>query len=112
MTAADLEQLLGDRAPTYPPPAAANSARLFDKLNGSLRPRPEGFLFPQGRTTPVRPSFYIVYTNGSPGFFSTGAGVAAATRVPLRTDRVKNTLPPTTEPSPMSVSPPRMDAPE
>lgn len=67
----------------------------------------------QGADKSVRPSsFYIVYTNGSPGFFSTGAGVAAATRVPLRTDRVKNTLPPTTEPLPMSVSPPRMDAPE
>ena len=55
---------------------------------------------------------YMVYTNGSEGFFITGAGVAAATRVPLRTEWVKNTLPPTTEPSPMSVSPPRIDAPE
>lgn len=29
---------------------------------------------------------YMVYTNGSEGFFITGAGVAAATRVPLRTE--------------------------
>ena len=66
-----------------------------------------GALSGQGSHVP-----YMVYTNGSEGFFITGAGVAAATRVPLRTEWVKNTLPPTTEPSPMSVSPPRIDAPE
>ena len=74
----------------------------------SPAPRAQGgALSGQGSHVP-----YMVYTNGSEGFFITGAGVAAATRVPLRTEWVKNTLPPTTEPSPMSVSPPRIDAPE
>lgn len=86
------------RFPLSTPPAG-------DSVPGAPRTgrRPAG----QGSHVP-----YMVYTNGSEGFFITGAGVAAATRVPLRTEWVKNTLPPTTEPSPMSVSPPRIDAPE
>ena len=45
-------------------------------------------------------------------FLNTVSGAEMTTRVLSATDPVRNALPPTTECSPITVSPPRMDAPE
>ena len=45
-------------------------------------------------------------------FLNTVSGAVMTTRVLSATDPVRNALPPTTECSPITVSPPRMDAPE
>ena len=45
-------------------------------------------------------------------FLNTVSGAVMTTRVLSATDPVKKALPPTTECSPITVAPPRMDAPE
>ena len=45
-------------------------------------------------------------------FLNTVSGAVMTTRVLSATDPVRNALPPTTECSPITVSPPRMEAPE
>ena len=54
----------------------------------------------------------VLSCEGYYAFLNTVSGAAMTTRVLSATEPVRKALPPTTECSPMTVSPPRMDAPE
>lgn len=62
------------------------------------------------KRTALQPSFSLL--RGHSAFLNTVSGAVMTTRVLSATDPVRNALPPTTECSPITVSPPRMEAPE
>ena len=64
----------------------------------------------QHKRTALQPSFSLL--RGHSAFLNTVSGAVMTTRVLSATDPVRNALPPTTECSPITVSPPRMEAPE
>ena len=96
------------------------SLRASDRCHWRGNPRPPSPR-PQARTPfYISPAgVQIQKRTGSRRFFppylaflNTVSGAVMTTRVLSATDPVRNALPPTTECSPITVSPPRMDAPE
>ena len=73
-------------------------------------------LFRQSQSLPLSREAFFYPWDTAPGaqwaFLNTVSGAEMTTLVLSATDPVRNALPPTTECSPITVSPPRMDAPE
>ena len=75
---------------------------------------PKGTCF-AARTGSQRQAFFYPWDTvpcAQCAFLNTVSGAEMTTRVLSATEPVRNALPPTTECSPITVSPPRMDAPE